>query len=351
MRLRTLRSTALAGMAALAFGGCTEHHSHAATPQQATRWQGPGFPGGGVAGLAQSIAAGPPALSCGDPTQFSFTRGPAPGARSRLLCFYDRDTQPAATVEWIVETAVDAELVHVRLTLNPDFVDNTYGDTSIGWPPKGKAMAMAKAPQPMAAKPAHSFMDLVGSDHAELKLSDASGKLVLHFKQDYISPLASAPSGYASLGVLGGDGKMIAGDASDVVAVSTSLERNLNACRLSTFTVSSPATDASYAPVFGAEAWDYRVVYDVWVRAAAFGTAGFGSALVDFVHASPSKLDSPTSKVTERPCPPTWRRYCGKPEGCSDQCGDAPDEFCHDASVPPPPPPRAGSDAPTDAPL
>jgi hypothetical protein len=127
-----------------------------------------------------------------------------------------------------------------------------------------------------------------------------------------------------------------------------------------------------WTPVAGAEAWDYRVVYDVWIDSAVFGSAGFGKAVVDFVHASPSKADGgPTSNVVEKPCPPTWRKYCNKPEGCSDRCGDVPDQFCQDAGVPPPPknrcgdvpdqfcndasvpppPPKAGSEAPGDAPL
>jgi hypothetical protein len=70
---------------------------------------------------------------------------------------------------------------------------------------------------------------------------------------------------------------MLLGNASDVVAVSSSLERNLNQCLLSSFTVDSPATDANYTPGKDTENWDYRVVYDVWVRKAAFGAAGFGS--------------------------------------------------------------------------
>ena len=380
MELRKLGSTALAG-AVLALGACSDHGSGRAAVS-GSRWQGPDFPGGGVAGLSQSIAAGVPALSCGDPTKFTFTKGPAPGATSRLLCFYDQSTQPAATVEWIVESTDEDDLVHVRLTLNPDFVDNTYGRNSIGWPAKkGPGGMMMQPPKnammpptmdPMGAKAAHTFKDLVGSDHAEFKLSDADGKLVLHFKEDYITELASAPSGYATLGVSGGEGRMLAGDAKDIVAASTSLDRNLNACGLAKYTVDSPLTDASYTPSPGAEAWDFRVVYDLWARAEAFGKAGFGKAVVDFVHASPSKSEGgATSKVVEKPCPPTWRKYCNKPEGCSDRCGDVPDQFCQDAGVPPPPknrcgdvpdqfcndasvpppPPKAGSEAPGDAPL
>ena len=346
MEIRRLYGSALTA-AVLALGGCSEHGG-GQSPVSAAHWEGLGYPGGGNGGQAQSIAAGIPALSCGDPTQFSFTKGPKPGARARLICFYDTNTVPSAAVEWIVEASDEAELVHVRLTLNPDFVDNTYGTNSIGWPAKKGPGGMMQPPKGMmmpmgpAAMGPHTFKDLVESDHAEFKLSDADGKLVLHFKEDYLSQLASAPSGYATLGVRGAEGRMLAGNADDVVAVSTSLDRNLNACGLSAYTTNSPATDADYTPSPGAEAWDFRVVYDVWVRAAAFGKAGFGKAVVDFVHASPSKFDKPTSNVVEKPCPPTWRKYCNKPEGCSNRCGDAPDEFCTDAGVPPPPKNRCG---------
>jgi hypothetical protein len=341
--------------------GCSDNDSHSHNDQRVgARYQGPSFPGGGVAGLSQSIAAGPGALDCGDPTTFTFTKGPAPAARSQLICFYEQTDHPAATMEWIVETSdEDQDLIHVRLTLNPDFVDNTYGASSIGWEdrkgPGGKAMAMPKGGMampmgPMGMKAAHTFKDLLGSDHAEFKLTDNSGELVLHFKQDYITQDASAPSGYASLGVSGGDGKMLGGDPSSLVAFSTSLERNLNACHLDTFTVDSPATDKLHTPAVGAEAWDYRVVYDVWVEADAFGSAGFGKASVDFVHASPSKAEGPSSTVEEGPCPPDWRRYCDKPGGCEiERCGDKPDEFCREGDVPPPPKkdePEADGDAP-----
>jgi len=378
MKARALQHGArLCAIAALAVLGCTDSDSTSGGQRAGSRWQGPAYPGGGVAGLSYSIAAGPNALDCGDPTQFTFTQGPPPSARSQLICFYDeRHTTPAATVEWIVEASEeDDDLIHVRLTLNPDFVDNTYGATAIGWSnrgPKGPAGAAMRAAgkAPKAPKAPHTFKDLLGSDHAELKLTDADGALVLHFKQDYISEVADAPSGYASLGVSGGDGRMLSGDPAALFAFSTSLERNLNACQLDSFVIDSPATDSLYTPVAGAEAWDYRVVYDVWVHAAAFGSAGFGKATVDFVHASPSKADGSSSTVVESECPPDWRRYCNDPAGCEitrcgdqpdeacddtpppeERCGDKPDEFCRDGDVPPPPERQDKPEEPSDEPL
>jgi hypothetical protein len=228
---------------------------------------GPGFPGagGGAGGL--------------------------PGGT--LECYYPAgggaNGTPAATAEYVLETFNGSQTVHLRLTFNPDFVDNTYGANAIGWVKKG-----------------HTFKDLVGSDHAELSLLDKAGAERLHFKLDYISPSSAAPSGYASLGVRGGDGKMILGDASLVVDAKTSLERNLNERGYGTLIVDSPATTATYAPPAAAPLWDFRVVYEAWVQTAAFGAPGFGAARMTFVHASPSKGTTDTLNVDEGTCPPPW---------------------------------------------
>ncbi len=110
----------------------------------------------------------------------------------------------------------------------------------------------------------HTFKDLVESDHAEFDLSDAAGAAVLSFDLDYITADSSALSGYATLGVSGGDGKMLSGDAAAIVYASTSLDRDLNACGYSSYTTNSPATDSTYTPNAATPDWDYRVVYDVW---------------------------------------------------------------------------------------
>jgi hypothetical protein len=288
---------------------------------------GPQFPGSGSGSAGQSIAAGLPTVTCdglGSPPAPS--QGPAPGASAQELCFYSATdpNQPAATMEWIVEAAADQDLVHVRLTMNPDFVDNTYGANAIGWGDTTAQMPMmGKKPGPKKA--GHTFKDLVGSDHAEFKLYDAAGALRLHFKLDYISQDPIAPSGYATLGVNGGEGKMLLGSASEIVAASTSLDRDLNACMLGSYLVDSPASDEHYTPNPQAKAWDYRVVYDVWVKQAAFGASGFGKGIVDFVHASPSKLGTNTVDVTPGTCPPVWP-YCQSPSGCECQAG--PDILC-----------------------
>src|SRR5262249_8747945 len=133
----------------------------------------------------------------------------------------------------------------------------------------------------------------------------------------------SSPCGYGTLGVRGGEGKMLVGNASAILAVATSLDRNLNGCGYCSYTTDSPATDASYTPNAAAPRWDYRGVYEVWIDRSALGSAGFGEATLENVHASPSKAEKDTQSVTRGDCPRTWPQCtpdlvseglnCGKP--------------------------------------
>ncbi len=275
----------------------------------------------GCAGRSVGIADPPPSptpsgasptvLPAGPQFPGSGTLGAAEFSGASIACFFGgTKVTPAATVQHKLEVLQGISVVHVRLTLDPDFVDNTFGPAAIGW-----AASSHKA---------HTYRDLVGSDHAQLALVDGAGKTALEFKLDYISADATAPSGYRSLGVLGGDGKMISGDAAAILEWSSSLDRNLNERGYTAYTVSSPATDSAYSPNAAAPGWDFRVVYEVWVKTAALGPAGFGKAALTFLHASPSKASSNTVTVSERPCPRTWSG--GKCD--NDDCG-AP-------SVPPP---------------
>jgi hypothetical protein len=176
-----------------------------------------------------------------------------------------------------------------------------------GGPGKG---GPGKAPKP--GKAGHTWKDLVGSDHAEFVVTNDDGDLVAQFKLDYVSVSGDAPAGYASLGVLGGDGKMIAGDKGDIVEWTTSIERNLNERGYDTYIVDSPETDADYTPNVLTPKWDYRVVYEVWIDNDAFGASGFGGAAIEHVHASPSKAPSDTITVTPGDCP------CVRDGGCAD---------------------------------
>ncbi|HTV25442.1 MAG TPA: hypothetical protein VMG12_42395, partial [Polyangiaceae bacterium] len=153
-------------------------------------------------------------------------------------------------------------------------------------------------PPPLAG---HTFHDLLGGDHADIQLLDGTGEVALDFELDYLSEDPSAPSGFASLGVSGGEGKVVVGRPEWILAATSSLDRNLNACGLASFTEDSPATDALFSPNAAAPAWDYRVVYDVWVSTDAFGDAGFGSAEVEALHSLPTKIPG-APDVTPGPC-------------------------------------------------
>lgn len=191
-----------------------------------------------------------------------------------------------------------ADAVYMVLAIDKDFVDNTYGTNAIGWPG------------------GHTFGNLTGSDHAQFQGFDATGKLVLDIKQDYLTstPITPAtPSGYDSLGVTGGDGKVILGSAANIKEWATSLDYNLNAtgycagglCNsLGTdLEINSPKTDAFYTPNATYPAWIYDVIYEIKIDKAAFGAAGFGSIQVPYIHASPSKLGTNTIYAEPGVCP------------------------------------------------
>jgi hypothetical protein len=135
-------------------------------------------------------------------------------------------------------------------------------------------------------------------------VTSRSGPIVIDAKVDYLSGDPMSPSGFRSLGVAGGDGMMVVGSRADVLAAMTSLDRNLNE-RGYMYTVDSPATDTGYTPNAMTPDWDYRVVYELWIRASAFG-AGPGIVTIPYVAASPSKLGQDTIAVEPDVCPSGW---------------------------------------------
>jgi hypothetical protein len=346
----------------------------------------PQFPGAGTTGGGVLMpSAGPStAKQCtGEPAA---AVGPTEVVSVTTGCFYSTTTTttstPAATIEQSIEVIDGKKMVHIRITFDPGFVDNTYGDNAVGWgandggtsgpggamgapgggmqpgampgamtPPgamddAGTARGAGGMSKQMPARPGragHTFDDLVGSDHIELFVKDGAGKLAMDFDLDYISVDPSAPCGYGTLGVSGGEGKVIVGSASAVLAVATSLDRDLNGCGYCSYTTDSPATDSSYTPNPAAPRWDYRVVYEVWLDAGAFGAAGFGEVIIENVHASPSKASTDTVAVTGGDCPTTWPKCrpdlvseglnCGKPSGGSSDASTGSDGGCPPDSI------------------
>lgn len=164
------------------------------------------------------------------------------------------------------------------LTQPLTLVDNSYGDNSIGW---GSSAPSGKN---------HNFKDLTGSDKAQFAITDADGNILLDFTMDYISESSSAPSGYASLGVSGKDGKVNTGSASSILAWGTSLDYNLNTLG-HVLTEDSPVADGDYvtadAAYFG---WVFEVTYEFMVDGAIFQDNGFGELTIPVVHDSPNKI-------------------------------------------------------------
>jgi len=267
----------------------------------------------------------PPGGGCNDS---GFLDGDVEVVDAGVQCFFGDTTKttPSATVEHITEVNQGSEYVHVRVTFDPDFVDTVYGECSAetGWS-KGAAMEPADdmtppdkpndapdmpdapdKPKPeKEPKDGHTFKDLVGSDHVELMLYNCDDDLSMHMKVDFVSEDATRACGYGTLGVDGGEGQMIVGEASDVIAVSTSLDRDLNGCGYCV-TEDSPCPEdpSTYSSSTAAPEWDFRMVYELWIRRDAFGSAGFCQADIDFVHASPSKASSNTILVEPNDCPP-----------------------------------------------
>ena len=187
--------------------------------------------------------------------------------------------------------------VYMVLALDKAFVDNTYGTNAIGWPS------------------GHDFGDLVGSDKAQFYGYDASDVKVLDFEVDYVTAKAGAPSGYASLGVSGGEGGLNLKPYATVASFpewGTSIDYSLNdtgycsggncSAGGTNLLVDSPATNELYTPNPTYPNWIFDVIYEFRVLKSAFGPNGFGSLEIPYVHASPSKAGTNTLVPEPVPC-------------------------------------------------
>ncbi len=162
--------------------------------------------------------------------------------------------------------------VYMVLALDKGFVDNTYGTNVIGWPS------------------GHSFGNLVGSDKAQFYGYDTNGTKVLDFEMDYVDDQTGAPSGYASLGVGGGEGGLNVKpyrDGCQFPQWGTSIDYSLNDTGYCTggdcsaggtdLLVNSPVTNELYTPNPTYPDWIYDVIYEIKIAKSAFGPAGFGA--------------------------------------------------------------------------
>ncbi len=243
------------------------------------------------------------------------------GDDPNIICFAGDPTtseSPSsyASIESVFTECEGTPAVLVRLTLDPNFVDNSYGENALGWEDTKKG--------------GHTFKELVGSDHATLLVTDGNGDDVLTLTLDFLSEDSSQPSGYGTLCAGGGgnDGEVVPADmAPFVLKCQSSLSENLNERGYSEYSgddkdnpPDSPQTTDLCTPSPEAPDWDYHVSYSVWIDAAAFGANGYGESYITEVHASPSKEKEATILVEPSPC--CWPIDEGD---CSDN--------------PPPPPP------------
>jgi hypothetical protein len=233
----------------------------------------------------------PPPQVCTDQAATNFG-GPLP-------CVYPPENTPCPAGSFTF-VFVDGVGLHIRYDQFPAPNDNSYGTNAVGWGSHG-----------------HKFTDLVGSDHAGFQLVDPGGVVRLSFNVDYISANLSAPSGYASLGVTGGDGKMIVGTA-DGISATSSLANNLNninipglfnAAHVQQFgsvnlLINSPPTDAGHTTYAISDptltGWDFHDTYFVDISLAKLASLGFDAATwrvepnLSQLHNSPAKA-CPTS--------------------------------------------------------
>lgn len=196
--------------------------------------------------------------------------------------------EPLAIIKTTKTTVKGVPVLRARIIYSKKFCDNSYGVNSIGW-----GGAQGKGRQ-------HAFNDLVKSDHQVLYWHNCAGQNVITTQLDYIEKDSTSPSGWGSLGVNGGDGKMLKGKASDVVAWTSSLDENFNTYK-HVLTVDSPAADTSYKvkdPKY--KDWMFEMWYQADVKWSAFGSSGPCKVTMLSLHASPSKTGDDT--VSLSPC-------------------------------------------------
>jgi hypothetical protein len=192
----------------------------------------------------------------------------------------------------------DADHVYARLDQSRNLNDNSYGTNIVQW------------------TRSHTFSNLVGSDKAQFIFKNTTGNVVLDFYMDYITAKSGTPSGYASLGVTGGEGKINIGLAAWVVDSNTSIAQNLNDLGFcvggncsgfgTNLLLNSPPTVSSNSydlpPGSPYTGWEFTNSYYVKVSKAAFGGSALGSLSIGEIHNSPPKTGD--NAITPVPCIP-----------------------------------------------
>ena len=211
---------------------------------------------------------------------------------------------------WTYQDAATND-VFVAFIMSTGINDNTYGaNSSEGWDKIGKV---------------HKFGNLVGSDKAEFRFfTDPNNKdqsTFLEFKMDYISKESEVknPDGtktlyYSSMGVLGGDGKVSKGSATDILTWGTSLDYNLNTLGYNQFankpnskSPDSPYADPDYSDPAGASGWIWNLIYEFQIDGDLFVSNGLvGQDIIDYMelvdmHNSPAMLKG--KPITNGPVP------------------------------------------------
>jgi hypothetical protein len=230
----------------------------------------------------------------------SVTPPPMPPGNQGYICYDAKNPDPSLPTPpegWWAQVIAKKvifkgqEAVYVRVTFSKAFVDNVYGQWAFGYHKNDPTDTKLGG---------HSFHDLVESDKAEIFFNNAKGDLNFHIAVDYISPSSTHPSGYGCLGVEGGEGQVMMGSASDVLAAQSSLSVNFNAYNY-VLTQDSPKTDKTYKPDPAYPKWIWAVWYEVWVKWSAF-KGGVGKVYITGIHASPSKIGQNKMEVVPVPC-------------------------------------------------
>ena len=185
--------------------------------------------------------------------------------------------------------------IQVFYRQSANFNDNTYGTGSdSGWTSQGRT---------------HTFGDLTGSDKAGFEVKDGNGTVLFKFYQDYITSSTTNVDGYTSysnyqsLGFSGGDGSYVSGlytsaqAATYLVDFDSTLETNLNQAGTSTAGTAYTATIVN-SPTNDVK-WDKVDGYSFTIKAAAFGSAGFGGVSIFDQHNSPAKVGGSNSYVPD----------------------------------------------------